>query len=389
MLEQEMREHLQTKLLPFWKGLIDEERGGYYGYMSFDLQVERKAEKGCILNSRILWFFSTAARLLEDPALIPYADHAWTFLRDHFADAQEGGVYWSVRADGTPLDTSKHTYCQAFAIYGLAACYELTGNPESLSLALSLVEVIESRCRDEGGYLEAFDRSFQPASNEKLSENGVMAGRTMNTLLHVLEAYTELYRVCPLDDVAGRIREMLDLFADRVYEPAHHRLGVFFDREWNSLIDLTSYGHDIEAAWLIDRATGVLGDERYVRRMSPITEDLARQVLAEDFDGHSLPQECERGVVNTDRVWWVQAETVNGFLNAWQRTGEEAFLMAARAEWKYIQEHLVDPRAGGEWYWLLDAQGRPYRGRPEVEPWKCPYHNGRMCLEVIRRGLDV
>ncbi len=212
------------------------------------------------------------------------------------------------------------------------------------------------------------------------------ATRTMNTLLHVFEAYTELYRVDHRADVAQKLREILDVFADKVYNPEKRRQEVFFDGEWNSLIDLHSYGHDIESSWLLDRGCRVLGDERCTRKMEPVILDLAEEICERAYRDHSVMNECENGADNTDRIWWVQAEAVVGFLNAWEKWPEkEYFLEAARDIWEYIDQVMVDKREGSEWYWRVDEIGRPVEGEPIVEPWKCPYHNGRMCMEVIRR----
>lgn len=243
---------------------------------------------------------------------------------------------------------------------------------------------------DEIGYKEAFDREFREVDNDKLSENGVMAEKTMNTLLHVFEAYTELYRVSGNADVKKRLTWILDTIADKIYNPALHRQEVFFDREMNSILDLHSYGHDIETAWLIRRGTDILGDKSYEEKMLPIILDLTGQVYKVAFDGHSLANECEKGVVNEGRIWWVQAETVVGFLNGYQLAPEhKEYLEAAKAQWEFIKEHVIDKRAGSEWFWLVAKSGEPVAGKPIVEPWKCPYHNGRMCLEVIRRNVDV
>ncbi|MBQ4483165.1 MAG: AGE family epimerase/isomerase [Lachnospiraceae bacterium] len=389
MFRKEIEDHLRERILPFWMGLKDDEYGGYCGYMDFDLKVDKKAEKGCILNSRILWFFSTCALLLKDDKYLLYADHAYEFMKKAFIDEKNGGVFWSVTYDGKKLDTMKHTYCQAFAIYGLSAYYKASGNEESREEALRLSRVIEEKCRDKEGYLEAFNEDFTPASNEKLSENGVLAERTMNTLLHVFEAYTELLDATGSSDMKERLKEMLSIFKDRMYNPGKHRQEVFFDLNYNSLIDLISYGHDIETAWLIDRGLEVLGDDLWSKKMAPLIHDLADNILKNAFDGHSLPQECEDGKVNEDRVWWVQAETVNGFLNEYLKDrSHEEYRDAVLSEWEYIKEYVVDKRPGGEWFSQLDKDGKPYREKPTVEPWKCPYHNGRMCLEVIRRNVD-
>lgn len=388
MFADEIKNHLTGNLIPFWKGLIDRDFGGYYGFSDFDHKVNKKYEKGCILNSRILWFFSTCADLADDKECIGYAEHAYDFLKSTFLDKENGGVYWSVTYDGVPLDTTKHTYCQAFAIYALAAYYKVSADKQSLGIANDLVKIIEQRCRDREGYLEAFSSDFSPSSNEKLSENGVMAERTMNTLLHVYEAYTGLYEVTKDGYLADRLKEMLTIFRDKMYNPEKHRQEVFFDRDYKPLIDLISYGHDIETAWLLDRGIEVLGDDMLKEKYADMTSDLADNTLHNAFDGCSLPQECEAGVVNEDRVWWVQAEAVNGFLNEYLKDpAREEFKKAAIAQWEYIKQNVIY-KDGGEWYNQLDKDGRPYGNMPVVGPWKCPYHNGRMCLEVIRRGID-
>ena len=388
-IAEEMKQHLTQVILPFWKGLKDDTYGGFYGWVDTDLKVDRQAVKGCILNSRILWFFSNAWAVLRDDSLKEYADHAFEFMKMHCYDRERGGVYWSVTYDGKPEDTTKHTYNQAFAVYALSSYYAVSGNDEAMRMAQALKETLESKCFDEHGYKEALDIDFQPVDNDKLSENGVMADRTMNTLLHVFEAYTELYRVAKDETAGSKLRWMLDLIADKIYNPALHRQEVFFDNDMNSLIDLHSYGHDIETAWLVDRGLEVLGDAAYAAKLAPITVDLAQNVYETAYSDHSLKNECERGVDNEDRIWWVQAESVVGFYNAWQKEPEKKyFLDAALDIWNFIKEHVVDPQSGSEWFWRTDRLGNPDREKPIVEPWKCPYHNGRMCMEIIKRAAE-
>lgn len=394
VMRDEVKEELQKDIIPFWKNLRDKEKGGYYGWLSYDLALDKKSEKGCILNSRITWFFSNAYTLLKEESLLEEAKHGYEFLIKHCVDKEYGGIFWSLNYDGTPKDTTKHTYNQAFCIYALASYYEASKDREALELAFSLFHLIEEKCTDEVGYLEAFTRDFQPESNEKLSENGVLADKTMNTLLHVFEAYTELCRVAgalpdrkeETDEVRRRLAWMMDLFADKIYNPAKCRQEVFFDKDYNTILDLHSYGHDIETAWLIDRGVEVLGEKAYEEKMSPITQALTAQIYRVAFDGHSLANECDRGVVNENRIWWVQAETVVGFLNGYEKTPEhDEYRDAALAEWEFIKAYVVDQRPGSEWFWEVKADGTPIEGRPIVEPWKCPYHNGRMCIEVMRR----
>ena len=386
MMLEEVKAHLLNDIIPFWKNLRDDEFGGYYGYMDYDLKVDKKAVKGCILNSRITWFFANAYTLLKDESLLEEAKHGFAFMKEHCMDKENGGIFWSMKYDGTPEDTTKHTYNQAFSIYALSSYYEATHDEEALAMAKELFHIIETKCTDEIGYKEAFDKEFHEVENDKLSENGVIAEKTMNTLLHVFEAYTELYRVAKLPEVKERLEWIMDTFADKVYNPKLHRQEVFFDRNMNTILDLHSYGHDIETAWLMDRGVEVLGEKKYKEKMTPITKDLTAEIYKVAFDGHSLANECEKGVVNVHRIWWVQAETVIGFLNGWQKDPEKTeYLDAAKSEWQFIKDHVMDKRQGSEWFWEVDQSGKSYEGRPIVEPWKCPYHNGRMCFEVIRR----
>lgn len=382
-VEQELKEHI----IPFWLGMQDKEFGGFYGMLDIDLNLDKKAPKGCILNSRILWFFSNVYLTYQDESCLEAAKHAYDFMKKYMFDAKNGGIYWSVSYDGKPLDTTKHTYNQAFAVYALSSYYAASGEKEALKAAYDLVDIIENKCSDEGGYLEAFDIAFKPSGNEKLSENGVEAKRTMNTLLHVFEAYTELYRVDGKKEIADKLRRMLDIFAEKMYNPVLKRQEVFFDMEYNSLIDLHSYGHDIETAWLLDRGLEVLKDKKYDKKFANITSALEENVYNLAFDGNALYNECEKGVNDTKRIWWVQAEAMVGFLNAYTKNPEKTeYLQAVEKIWAYVKEYIIDKREGSEWFSEVDENGEPFTKKPIVEPWKCPYHNGRMCLEVIRRS---
>lgn len=384
MMVNEVREHLEKVIIPFWKNLRDDENGGYYGFMDFDLKLDKKAVKGCILNSRITWFFANAYMVLKDETLLNEAKHGYEFLKNYCMDKENGGIYWSMTYQGKPEETIKHTYNQAFCIYALSSYYGASKDEEALALALELFRLIEEKCTDEVGYLEAFDKEFQLIANDKLSENGVMADKTMNTLLHVFEAYTELYRVSKNENVKKRLEWIMDTFAGKVYNPELHRQEVFFDKNMNSLIDLYSYGHDIETAWLMDRGVEILGEKKYEEKMYPITEDLTAEVYKAAFNGHSLSSECGEGEVSRTNVWWVQAETVLGFLNGYRRDpSKKEYLQAAENVWSYILEYVWDKRVGGEWFSETDENNEPV-DKPIVEPWKCPYHNGRMCLEIIK-----
>ena len=380
-LIRELNDHLKQVILPYWKGLIDREKGGFYGFVDYDLKTVRNADKGVILHSRILYFFARAALVYGEDALMEYADHAYDFLTGNCLDKENGGVYWMMTADGRVQDSTKHTYNQAFAIYALAAYYEASDRREALDLALELFHLIEEKCVDPYGYREAFTVDFQPVENDKLSENGLLADKTMNTLLHLLEAYTLLYRVSRDEEVEERLKYILDLFYTKVWNPLEGRLEVFFDEKMNSLCDLYSYGHDIEASWLIDEA--------YLALNLPVpdeyTKNLAVNIYHTALKGDHVLNECFRGVVDRTRVWWVQAESMVGFVNLYQKNGAERYLAATWEIWEYIKQYFVDSRSGGEWFWDLDERNVPSSKKPITEPWKCPYHNGRMIMELFLR----
>lgn len=395
MFIAEVKQHLETKIIPFWKKLRDNQYGGYYGYMDYDLNLDKEAIKGCILNSRILWFFSNAYKTLQDVSLLDEATHAFNFMKTHCIDREYGGVFWMLDYKGEVVEDMKHTYNQAFAIYALSSYYEVSKNQEALDLALGLFHMIEETCKDEYGYLEAFDRKWHLIDNEKLCDDphmkaeGKVAEKTMNTILHVLEAYTELYRVSHEAEVGTCLKAILEMVRVKVYSPEKKQLEVFFDTRLNSIADMHSYGHDIEAAWLIDRGAEVLKDQALIEQTKAYTVDIAYKVKEVAFKNGTLNNERFNEEIDTTKIWWVQAETVVGFLNAYEKSGDSQFKTAALEEWHYIKTYLMDPREGSEWYWQLNDYNEPNKDFPIVEPWKCPYHNGRMCLEVIRRGIDA
>ena len=386
MIREEIRAQLEQKILPFWMKMKDGEYGGFYGGMDNNLILNRKADKGCILNSRILWTFSTAALETGSAEYREYADHAMEFLRK-FRDPDHGGVYWSVTFDGRPADTTKHTYCQAFTIYGLAAYYRLTGKQEALHLAMELFRIIESQCKDEDGYLEALKADFSPESNEKLSENGVMASRTMNSLLHVVEAYTELYRVWPDGQVMVAAVEGLNQFLEKIYNPEKRRMEVFYDADFRPILDMQSYGHDIEGSWLVWDAVETFIREDGREPWRKMCLDLLESATERGFTDHGLHYESVNGVVNTNRAWWPQAEAMLGFEFGWRMTKDPVWLKRMKTQWAYILQTIVDPREGSEWFNEIREDGTLVEDKPMVEEWKCPYHNGRMCLRLMKAAL--
>ena len=388
-LTDELKEELTGHILPFWESMIDQVNGGFYGRVDYDGMLRKDAPKGGILHARILWAFSNAYTVLKDERYLEYARHAYEFLTSAFWDRQFGGFFWTVTADGIPAEDLKHGYCQAMALYAISSYYEASGDEKALMCAMDVYDILENEMHDQFGYKESFTRDFRWAENEKLSENGVEASKTMNTNLHVLEAYTELYRVSGYPQVAERMCEQLDMMADNVYNPDRHRLDVFFDDKMLPIIDLHSFGHDIEASWLFDRAVEVLNLPQYEKKMRPIIEDLAQTIYDYGMDPFktSVFMESENGIIRQTRNWWTQCEAMTGFYNIYQKDETKTeFLDAVGNIWNFIKQYLIDDREGREWIQEVDAMNQPVTSLPLVGIWKCPYHNTRMCLEFIKRN---
>jgi mannobiose 2-epimerase len=390
LLAAEARAELVDRILPFWaERTLDEAHGGFVGRIDGHGRRVLEAAKGSVLNARILWTFAAACRALGTDRWCDEADRAYDALRSHFADPEHGGVYWTVAPDGTPVDDKKQVYAQAFTIYGLAEHVRQRGDGEALAWAQDLYRLVEDRAVDpvHGGYVEAFSRDWGPAADLRLSEKDADAPKSMNTHLHLLEAYTALHRVWPDAGLANRLRALVELFLDRIVDPGTGHLGLFFGMDWAPLSAEVSFGHDVEAGWLLNEAAAELGDADLVGRVRPVALRLARLTLEEglDADGGLFNERSASGHLDTDKHWWPQAEAVVGFLDAYEHTGEAAFADAARRTWAFIQRAIVD-RDGGEWFFRVDRGGVPYREEDTVGPWKCPYHNARACLEIMERA---
>ena len=386
-------EHLQTVMLPFWKSLRDDEHGGFYGEVDFNLAVHKDAPKGGILCARILYFFSTAARVAGDSDSLVYARHAYNFLRSSLLDTRRGGVYWSVDHTGAPLDTTKHLYCQSFAVYGLSAYYMAGGEREALDLALKQFRLIETKYRDTIGYWEEMDAAFRRGPQNRLADDLHVARRksiqkTMNSILHLLEAYTELFLASGDTEVGEALARLLELIDKKIIRRDNTQLEVFFDENYNSLEDIHSFGHDIEASWLIDRACEALASSELTDRLLARDKEVCDSVLARGWDKDSLWKERVGNTICRRKGWWEQAETIVGLLNQWQRTAEAEYLRKAGLAFDFCLTRLVDPRPGSEWFAELGECGEALSGRGIVDFWKCPYHSGRMLFEIMRREIE-
>lgn len=388
-LRQEMQEELTGNILPYWMNkMTDHANGGFYGRITGQEVLEPEAEKGAILNARILWTFSAAYRLFRKEEYLATATRAKRYLIDHFYDSEFGGVYWSVDYKGQPLDTKKQIYALGFAIYGLSEYHRATGDAEALDYAVRLFESIEQHSFDtrKNGYCEALTREWGEIADMRLSEKDENERKTMNTHLHILEPYANLYRVWKDSRLEKQLRNLIVLFIEKILNLETGHLELFFDDDWVSKYRLMSYGHDIEASWLIHEAALVLGDTVLLEKVEPLVEYIAAAADEGLMPDGSMVYEtfCDQDKTDTDRHWWVQAETVVGHVNLFQHFDDSVSLQKAFRCWDFIKQHLID-RQNGEWYWSVRADGTVNTTDDKAGFWKCPYHNGRMCMEIIER----
>jgi mannobiose 2-epimerase len=392
-LADAVRRELNDHLLPFWlERAVDETHGGFIGRMSNDGTIDPRASKGLILNARLLWTFSATFRCNEDPRCRNLAQRAAGYLEQHFWDTAHGGTFWLLDAEGNVLDDKKKIYGQAFCIYAAAEMYQTFGTGAALEHAQQLFNLIEihSRDRKHGGYIEVCNRDWSPAEDARLSDKDMDAQKSMNNHLHVLEAYTHLYRIWPDATLRERLAELLDLFERRIADPDTGHLHHFFDASWQPQSADYTFGHDIEASWLLCEAAEVLGDAKLTSRAEQLALRLAQVTLAEglDDDGGLFYAGQSGEITDRNREWWPQAEAVVGFLNAYVLAKDEAFLDAARRAWDYIEKYFVD-KEHGEWFWRIGPDGTPDPNEPKVSQWKSPYHNVRACLEIIDRLAPI
>ena len=422
MMRLEMQDVLENNILPFWlEKMQDNENGGFYGRIDGSGVLHPDAEKGAILNARILWTFSAAYRVLEKKELLEAATRAKDYLVDHFIDPEYGGVYWSVDYKGEPLDTKKQFYAIAFAIYGLSEYARATGDREALEYALDLYDCIEEHAFDDeqNGYIEACTREWGKIGDMRLSELDANYPKSQNTHLHIMEAYANLLRclkemraqeqcdyvpaigsVLPVGisvppetmvSVEGALRNIISIFIDKILNPETNHLDLFFDMDWTrGAGHLESYGHDIECSWLLHEAALVLGDENLLEKVENVVQKVAKASEKGLREDGSMIHEAnlDTGHVDDDLHWWVQAENVVGWFNVWQHFGDEEAFKKSEKCWHYIKENLVD-YDNGEWYWSRHPDGTLNTVDDKAGFWKCPYHNSRMCLEIIERTAEV
>jgi cellobiose epimerase len=389
-VREEIESEWRDNIAPFWVNLApDQKHGGFHGWIANDLQIDEQAEKGIILNSRILWTFAHAYKIHQNSEFRTIAERAFNYIADHFIDREYGGVYWTLDYRGQPLDMKKRPYAQAFALYGLTEFYLATGEATALAEARDIFDLLESCARDpdHDGYFETFDRDWTLSEDQRLSDVDQDEKKSMNTHLHILEAYATLAHASNDASVKERLRALIFLFLNRIIHPEKFHLQMFFDETWTAKSNRNSFGHDIEASWLLCEAADVLADVELQTRVRTVSLKMAKSVYERgiDEDGSLLYEADSNGqVIDDEKHWWTQTEAVVGFVNAYQLSGQEHFLSAALRVWEFISRSIVD-KENGEWFWKTSRSGVPDLEMPKLSQWKCPYHNGRMCFEIVRR----
>jgi cellobiose epimerase len=387
--QRALKQELTANILPFWMTRVpDDKNGGFYGALTNDLQIHNEVPRSAVLCARILWTFSNAYRRLNDDAYLALARRAYYYLSQIFWDTQYGGVYWSVDLHGVPVFDRKHHYAQAFTIYGLSEYYRVTQDPHSLELAQTLFRLLEQYAYDpvEGGYIEASTRSWGTLADMRLSDRDINAPKSMNTALHILEAYTNLMRVWDDDLLRNRHRALINTFHTHILNHDTGHLKLVFNEQWRPLTELISYGHDIEASWLLCEAAEMHNDASLLTQTRQNAIKLADAVYrtGRDEDGSLFYEGGPQGVLESNKDWWVQAEAMVGFYNAYQLSGQAHFAQAAARCWDYIDAHLVD-RVHGDWFKSLHRDGTVDNTHYKVGPWDCSYHHSRACFELLER----
>ena len=376
-------------ILNFWiNHTVDTENGGFYGTITNDLTVSKEAPKSCVLCARILWTFSSAYRIYKNPAYLKMAERAYSYLTTTFWDNEYQGVYWLVDYKGNVINSRKQIYAQAFALYALAEYYRAAGTTESLDKAIDLFKLIEQKSYDSefGGYFEAYTREWALEEDLRLSDKDLNAKKSMNTHLHVMEAYTNLFRAWKNVALQTKLKELINLTIDKIIHPVTSHFILFFNESWQSESDHISFGHDIEGSWLLYEAADVLGDKALIDEVKPIVLKMAEAVLNSGFDddGGLFYEANPSGLIDDNKHWWPQAESVVGFYNAYQLSGDDRYYDTAIRSWDFLERYIIDHK-NGEWFSKISKETIPFLIEPKVSPWKCPYHNSRVCFELIER----
>ena len=386
-LRKQFSTNLTDNILRYWiENVYDSERKTFFGRIDFHENKYPEALLSAVFTTRIMWTFSAAHRIFPKAEYKLMADEAFRILMDHFWDKENGGIYWSIKPDGTPVDGKKQFYAEAFFIYALSEYNLAFDDKEALKTGETMFGLMETHAHDtkHGGYIEARTADWQETDDQRLSPKDMDVKKSMNSHLHILEAYTNLYRVWKDEKLKEQLEQLIRIFLDNIINHETHHFHLFFDADWTVRSEIDSYGHDIEGSWLLCEAAEVLGKEELIEEVEHMALKMAAVALDEGMHkSGGMYYEKEGEHLKDDFDWWPQAEAVVGFFNAWQLTSEKKYLEQVKKTWDFIQKYMVDKEDGG-WYATVSADLKLVQS-DKVNGWKAPYHNGRMCMEMMRR----
>ena len=384
-------DELTNNILPWWiEHDVDEEHGGFYGAVTNDNAPVPHATRFITLNARLVWTFSAAYRVMGNPEYKKMADRAYNYFIKYFWDDEYNAANNRVDEFGDPVSKQRYIYGEAFAIYGLSEYARAMGCNEALEYARKLVASLEKHVYDPvyKGYFE----SCKPDWTHDPWTRGVNRlptdEKTMNNHLHLIEAYTCLLRTDKSDFMQNKVREHLYVMLNKIVDHDIHHYFYFQARDWKPTTQEISFGHDIEGTWLMMETAEVLGEPEAMRYTKDTCMNMARACYEQGFrkeDGAMLSEyDPVTGHSSPFLYWWEQNEAVVGFLNAWEVTGEEKYLDASLKCFEFAREHFVDHENGG-WFARLSLDGKTVLSTDKVNDYTCPYHNSRMCMEIIER----
>ena len=386
-IKKQFEYELTDNILNFWVNEVyDPKRKMFIGKISNNGEKFPDAPLSAVLITRVMWTFSAAYRVYPTGVHKRMADEAFRILLETFWDQENGGIYWSVFPNGKPEDKKKQFYAEAFFIYALSEYYLAFQDEKAKQIAISMFMLMEKYAFDTefGGYFEANTADWKETDDLRLSPKNSGIKKSMNTHLHILEAYTNLFRIFKDEQVKKQLEHLIRIFIDKIVDAETGHLILYFDKDWTVRSEIESYGHDIEFTWLLCEAAEVLGNTEIIEEVEKIALKFTEVSLKEGFaENNGMYYEKEGSNLLDEFHWWPQAEAVIGFFNSWQITKNDKYLQQAIKSWEFIQNYIID-KEKGEWLWAVDSDLKPTTN-DKINAWKAPYHNSRMCLEMIRR----
>ena len=406
-LKEQMEHNLETNILPFWREyMMDNVHGGFYGRVDAQRKPDLQSPKSVVLNCRILWTFCRTYALWGKDTDKMIADRAFDYICRYFWDETYKGVYWMVTGKGEVAEPEKRTYGQAFFLYSMAEYYRVFGNRRALELAMETFSLIERYLNlPGGGYRDSASRDWQKDDWVNFwVKNRTGALTLLNSNMHLFEAILTLAQVTKDPSVLQSLKQQLLFLLDTAmdWKCGHMKAAMAFDG--SRLDGEINFGHDCECSYLIMEAAELLQEEKLLQKAEKAVETIINHVLGEGLDPQSggmyYLADTQKPQVNRSKIWWVQAEGITAFIDRYQRTAKKIYLDAAVSIWNYVQTYMVNTEFG-DWFSVGAEPEISSSGQQEEDisvvftndemagKGKCPYHNSRACLEIIKRAEKI